>query len=589
MWDDAHRRRGPLTEYDAGPDPEFARLFAQTPHYLSIGAAFGDAPFRWHFGPIFYRGRTAPGSAKVLVIGQEGAQDESLAHRSFTGTTGGVLQDFLHTIGITHSYLFLNTFVYPINGQYDGDFPTLAQDPRSPIAAHRGRILDHAAATLDLRLVIAVGRAAKETCVSWLQAHGGHGAPNRLSAADASVIRPGLRMVGVTHPGSIGTATTEAEKQAAIAAVTADFTAALGSVRDWAARDAGWLPVDDGARRASKYTFGVAPVPHRDFPFGLSWRLGVGTSSGVRRDLQRSIELPAKGAGEASGVRYTIGPGSRTGYSADRGDVVVEPPRRSPLEFDPGPGDFAALLSGSEPGLDWPDFSTMGLFADPSFGFGPSYRGRLTEPSVLVLADQASQDDLFLARALTGEAGQRLQTWLAAAGLTRSYAILRTLPVDSLGADSAAVQAAVSHPAVVAVHRETVRRAKPRAVVALGRFAGSIVDDVTPLGVPVVRMSAWADTPTVRAGWQTALTALRDVRYPRDVAASFVWNGRRGQIPRDDLPYGTLRWQGTSGDRAARGSRPGFYKITMPAWAVAAPPPPMTAAEARAVAELRQG
>jgi len=48
-----------------------------------------------------YGGRLAPGSAKVLVIGQEGAQDESLAHRSFIGGTGARLQHLLGWFGIT--------------------------------------------------------------------------------------------------------------------------------------------------------------------------------------------------------------------------------------------------------------------------------------------------------------------------------------------------------------------------------------------------------------------------------------------------------------------------------------------------------
>ena len=51
---------------------------------------------------------------------------------------------------------------------------------------------------------------------------------------------------------------------------------------------------------------------------------------------------------------------------------------------------------------------------------------------MLVLADQESHDDLFTGRALSGDAGQRLQAWLRAAGFTRSYCVLRTLPVDDV-------------------------------------------------------------------------------------------------------------------------------------------------------------
>jgi uracil-DNA glycosylase len=66
-------------------------------------AVLGKEKFRWHFGPMFYRGRLGDNQVKVLVIGQEGAQDESLAQRSFTGGTGARMQHFLHHIGITRS------------------------------------------------------------------------------------------------------------------------------------------------------------------------------------------------------------------------------------------------------------------------------------------------------------------------------------------------------------------------------------------------------------------------------------------------------------------------------------------------------
>ena len=169
-------------EFDPGPpkNRSWARLFAETPNYRAIGLAMsGSEEFRWHFGPMFYRGRLRDNSVKVLVIGQEGAQDESLSHRSFTGGTGARMQHFLHHMGITESYLFLNTFVYPIFGQYNGLLPRLAQDQRSPIARHRGRLLDYVVVRNDLRLVVAVGRAAKESVATWIESHGGHADADR--------------------------------------------------------------------------------------------------------------------------------------------------------------------------------------------------------------------------------------------------------------------------------------------------------------------------------------------------------------------------------------------------------------------------
>ena len=98
--------RGAPWEYDPGParNRRWARLFAETPNYRALGQEVtGREKFRWHFGPMFYRGRLGDRQVKVLVVGQEGAQDESLSHRSFTGGTGGRMQNLLNHLGITRS------------------------------------------------------------------------------------------------------------------------------------------------------------------------------------------------------------------------------------------------------------------------------------------------------------------------------------------------------------------------------------------------------------------------------------------------------------------------------------------------------
>jgi hypothetical protein len=95
MATDFLKDRGKPWEHDPGPAPSsrLARLFAETPNYRALGKALvGREAFRWHFGPMFYRGRLADGAVRVMVIGQEGAQDESLGHRSFVGGTGARMQ-----------------------------------------------------------------------------------------------------------------------------------------------------------------------------------------------------------------------------------------------------------------------------------------------------------------------------------------------------------------------------------------------------------------------------------------------------------------------------------------------------------------
>jgi uracil-DNA glycosylase len=220
----ADERGGP-EEHDPGPAPAsgWAELFAETPNYRGLGrAVVGREAFRWHHGPMFFRGRL-DGSAKVVVVGQEGAQDESLSHRSFTGGTGARMQHLLRHLGLDRSYVFLNSFVYPIFGQYTDDLRPLAQDRRSPIVAHRHRILDKAVLDADVRLVVAVGRAAKESVATWIAAHGGAADPERLDQATMGSLPGRLLAVGVVHPGAAAGGST--------GAIRADFQRACDLVR----------------------------------------------------------------------------------------------------------------------------------------------------------------------------------------------------------------------------------------------------------------------------------------------------------------------------------------------------------------------
>jgi uracil-DNA glycosylase len=591
--------RGDPWEHDPGPATAsgWAALFAETPNYRGLGrAVLGREAFRWHHGPMFFRGRL-DGSAKVVLVGQEGAQDESLSHRSFTGGTGARMQHLLRHLGLDRSYLFLNSFVYPIFGQYTDDLRPLAQDRRSPIVAHRHRILDKAIVDGDVRLVVAVGRAAKESVATWIRAHGGNADPERLDRATLGSLPDRLLAVGVVHPGSAAGGST--------GAIKADFQRACNLVRDRVEADAGWLPADPGVDRdlAAPFQYRSAAIPYRDFPFGTCPRLGRGGTSSNRTDNQRSIQLfSAAGRYNAAGehLRYgsTAG-GSRDGYSDDPGDLPYEPPRAAPTAFDPGPpAALARLLLGMEPGFGWPDFAALGVTAHPSFGMGAIYRGRFRDLGLVVLADQASEDDLFTGRALSGEDGQQLERFLRAAGLTRRYLVLRTLPVDTLDLSQSRRDGLVDRPEVAALHRELLRRVRaenPQAgvVLALGPGAQRLAPRVVPAGVDVIELAA-AGSSGAAASWQAALDQLASRTYPKDLAnPSFQLGSGRGQLPRADLPYGTLRWVGSSGDRAVRPvdldtDKPSanYLKLFAPTWVAQLGPAPLTPAEQQAAEQL---
>jgi uracil DNA glycosylase superfamily protein len=591
--------RGNPWEHDPGPTATsgWADLFAETPNYRGLGrAVVGREAFRWHHGPMFFRGRL-DGSAKVVIVGQEGAQDESLAHRSFTGGTGARMQHFLRFLGIDRSYLFLNSFVYPIFGQYTDDLRVLAQDPRSPIVIHRHRILDKAAIDGDVRLIVAVGRAAKESIATWIRAHGGNAQSEQLHNATLGSLPDRLRVVGVLHPGGASGGSTSA--------IRADFVRAIGRIRDWLADEPGWLPVDPGMSRdlAASYPYSSAAIPHRDFPFGVTPRLGRGGTSSNRSDNQRAIRLfSAAGRYNASGAHLSdpsTATGSNQGYDDDPGDLPYEPPRNSPRAFDPGPtSSLARLLLGGESAFEWPDFAALGVRSHPSFGVGPIYRGRFTQLSLIVLADQASHDDVFTARALSGEAGQRFQGFLRAAGLNRRYLILRTLPVDTLDLTNAARLALVDEAKVRALYREILRRVRTAntgvtALIAMGPGARRLAPHVVPTGLDVIEVAAHGETGFA-ASWQGALDELSGRSYTKDLSnPTFAMPSSRSQLPRIDLPYGTPRWLGTSGDRAVRPTdndlhrpSPDYLKLFLPTWVGSLAPAPLTPTEQAAADQL---
>lgn len=572
--DDLRAGRGDPWDHDPGPprNRSWSRLFARTPNYRALGlAAAGAEQFRWQFGPVFYRGRLGDHQVHVLIVGQDAGSDEAVAHRSFVGESGTRVQHLLAHVGITRSYLFLNTFVYSIVDQYTPPLQHLAQDEASPLPQHRNRILDYAASRNDLRLVIAVGRAARESVLTWNRHRGGTGTAGggQLHTVDAAAIGPRVKLVDVVHPG--------AASSGGLADVEASFAAAADRILGWAADAPGWLPVDADGRRAppGSFRFDAHPIPLRDLPFGIPWRLGAGGTATKRSAAGRSIELGpvVRPPAEPAFPDEPAGGGTPDpAFVADDGDVAWEPPR-SVLEFDRGPTPaIARLLTGGAPGPAGPDFAALGVTGAGTYGGGPRYRGRFAGVRMLVLADQHGHDDLFWGRAFCGEAGQRFQGLMAALGLTRSYLILRTLPVDTAHDDAGKVWALADRPDVVAGHRAVAGRVlddNPVAVVVtVGPHAERIAGLLDLDGQPIVALPAWG-TPGALAAWSEAHGRLRSLGLPLDEApTTAAWNGERAQIPRADLPFGVPRWQGTTGDRAVRSRTLDgpFYRVWMPAW-----------------------
>jgi hypothetical protein len=147
-----------MTEFDPGPPPEFAEIFARVPDY---------APFEQHFwydwGPIFYRGRL-DGSARVLCVASDPGPTERVAMRTLVGDAGQRVQGFLAKIGLARSYLCLNAFAYAL---HPGSFWEGPEILRNEVhLAWRNELFDKAKGP-ELRAVIAFGFQAQEAVDLW--------------------------------------------------------------------------------------------------------------------------------------------------------------------------------------------------------------------------------------------------------------------------------------------------------------------------------------------------------------------------------------------------------------------------------------
>lgn len=189
-WDE---RRGNPAEFDPGPSTReslsWLKLYGQAPNYRTIGSELlgGGEKFRWQMGPMWYRGRLGKNQVKVFIVGQEGAQDENITNRAFTGSTGTRMQKFINHLGIYESYLFMNTYVYTIKGQRvteEGDpmdtdaiplanYQAIEQGKTSPIVQYRNSLFDNVIEQNpeSIALFIGVGGGGKESLATWINSN----------------------------------------------------------------------------------------------------------------------------------------------------------------------------------------------------------------------------------------------------------------------------------------------------------------------------------------------------------------------------------------------------------------------------------
>jgi hypothetical protein len=102
------------------------------------------------------------GTARILIIGQDPAQHETVIRRILVGEAGRRVQGFLAKLGITRSYVFVNTYLYSVFGSVRAQ---TRRDPR--LVGYRNRWLDALVVNTNVTAVLALGDAAAEAWQMW--------------------------------------------------------------------------------------------------------------------------------------------------------------------------------------------------------------------------------------------------------------------------------------------------------------------------------------------------------------------------------------------------------------------------------------
>ena len=147
-------------EWDPGPPPAIRVIFEQAPL-----AEYEGVPkrFRLEWGPMYYRGRL-DGSARVLIVGQDPAASENIVRRILAGEAGQRVQRFLAKLGITRSYVMVNSVLYSIFGQFDTEMQDFMDRPA--VLKWRNSLLD-ALAVPGIQAVLGFGKAAEHVINTW--------------------------------------------------------------------------------------------------------------------------------------------------------------------------------------------------------------------------------------------------------------------------------------------------------------------------------------------------------------------------------------------------------------------------------------
>jgi uracil-DNA glycosylase len=213
-------------------------------------AAYPYADFRTEWGPIFHRGRL-DGSARVLVIGQDPGQHENVLRRILCGEAGRRAQGFLAKLGITRSYVLINSLLYSVYGDKGAKYVS-----KPPVRDYRNRWIGAILAPGKIEAVVTFGAMAKKAWASYTDTNG---------------VPSGVEVASLTHPTfPESKGGTKAEKAANTKKMLKEWNQALVTLGPKIAHPdqaTTMSPYGDAFTEGDK-----ADIPSSDLPAGIpSW------------------------------------------------------------------------------------------------------------------------------------------------------------------------------------------------------------------------------------------------------------------------------------------------------------------------------
>ncbi len=203
------------------------------------------------------------------------------------------------------------------------------------------------------------------------------------------------------------------------------------------------------------------------------------------------------------------------------------------------------------------------------YDWGPIfYRGRLDGTArLLCVASDPGPTERIALRILIGDAGQRVQGFLAKLGLTRSYVCLNAFAYGLIPGNPSAATRVLEKPEQTQWRNELfdkVQGQQLQAVVAFGIHAQRAVDlwtQETHLTVVNVPHPTSHDEQRLLEAWHAAIDQLRDLITPDadgdltlpNYGTAFT-EADYVRIPAADLPFGLPSWLGD--DARGRASQP---------------------------------